>query len=227
MPGPWTFGWTQLLAVIGLILTVTIAVGGFRTFGRWKKEKIEEKRIDTAIDALAIVYEGKFVFDSIRSPMSFPSEYADMPAGIGTEAERNARGPYFAILRRVEAHKEFFERAWKTQVRCTALFGPKVEDTFLLIQRARREIEVSASMLYRDPKPGFQSEDNLKTWERFRTDVWSAYGDSAEIPDRVGKKLSDFQKQIEDLCRPIIDREYGRRRAHSLLGRAAEWLGMS
>jgi hypothetical protein len=30
-----------------------------------EKEKIEEKRIDTAIEALALVYESKFIFDHI------------------------------------------------------------------------------------------------------------------------------------------------------------------
>ena len=39
------------------------------------------------------------------------------------------------------------------QVRCTALFGSKVEEIFLLMQRARRDIEMSAGMLLRDPEP--------------------------------------------------------------------------
>jgi hypothetical protein len=133
MSTPWTFGWAQLLTIVGFIITISIAVGGFRTFARWKKEKIEEKRIDTAIEALALVYESKFIFDQIRSEMSFPYEWKDMPEGYGPEGERNARGPFYAILKRIEAQKEFFERAWKIQVRCTALFGPNVEEEFLLM----------------------------------------------------------------------------------------------
>ena len=66
MSDPWAFGWTQLLAIIGFIITVAIAIGGFRTCDRWKREKLEEKRIDTAIEALALVYESKFIFDRIR-----------------------------------------------------------------------------------------------------------------------------------------------------------------
>ena len=127
-----------------------IAWFGFRTFERWHREKIEEKRIDTAIEALALVYESKFIFDNIRSPMSFDYEWKDMPEALA-EQQRNARGQFYAILRSAsQAHKDFFERAWKMQVRCTALFGPSVEETFLLMQRARREIEVSAEMLLRD-----------------------------------------------------------------------------
>lgn len=164
MPTPWTFGWTQLLTIVGFIITIAIAIGGFRTFGRWKKERIEEKRIDTAIEALTLVYESKFIFDHIRSAMSFPYEWKDMPADYGPETQRNVRGSFYAILKRIDAQKEFFERAWKIQVRCTALFGSEVEEPFLLMQRARREIEVSAEMLLRDPEPSVRTQDNLELW---------------------------------------------------------------
>src|SRR5262249_11775350 len=162
---PWTFGWTQLLTIAGFIITIVIAIGGFRTFNRWKREKIEEKRIETAIEALALVYESKFVFDHIRSPMAFGYEWADMPDNYGEP--RDERGSFYAVLKRIKANKEFFDRAWKMQVRCTALFGPHLEEIFLLVHRARRQIEVSAWMLLKDPEPTNKSEDNLKTWNQF------------------------------------------------------------
>lgn len=227
MPTPWTFGWTQLLTIIGFVITIAIAVGGFRTFGRWRKEKIEEKRIDTAIEALALVYESKFVFDAIRSEMSYPYEWKDMPTDYGTEDQRNARGPFYAILKRIDVHRDFFERAWKIQVRCTALLGPEVEEAFLLMHRARRQIEVSAEMLLHDPQPSLKSQDNLETWDQFRADVWPAYGRKAKGGDKVGQRLSDFKTKMEDLCRPIIGRQYGKRPRRAVAGRVADWLGMS
>jgi hypothetical protein len=54
MGDAWVFGTNQLLTVLGLLLTLGIALASFRTFGRWKKEKLEEKRIDIAIQALAL-----------------------------------------------------------------------------------------------------------------------------------------------------------------------------
>jgi hypothetical protein len=209
MGNPWSFGWTQLLTIIGFIITTTIAIGGFRTFERWKREKLEEKRIDTAIEALALAYESKFIFDHIRSEMSFGYEWQDMPVQHESEERRNARGPFYAMLKRIEMNKEYFDRAWKLQVRCTAIFGPEVEETFLLLQKARREVEVSAGMLYRNPEPDFKSSDNLETWNSFRADVWPAYGKLAKEGDQVGKKLADFKDRLEKLCRPVIDREYG------------------
>jgi hypothetical protein len=67
----WAFGWTQVLTLIGFAITVGIAIGGFRTFGRWKREKVEELRMETAIAALAAAYKSKYVFQHIRSPMSY------------------------------------------------------------------------------------------------------------------------------------------------------------
>ena|ERR1700738_2899485 len=94
MGNPWSFGWAQLLTIIGFIITISIVTRGFRTFERWKREKLEERRIDTAIEALALAYESKFIFDHIRSEMSFGYEWQDMPLQNESEERRNARGPF-------------------------------------------------------------------------------------------------------------------------------------
>jgi hypothetical protein len=177
-----------------------------------------------AIEALALVYESKFIFDHIRSEMSVSYEWQDMPEDYGFVEQRSARGPFYAVLNRISAQKEFFERAWKMQVRCTALYGPKVADAFLLMRRARREIEVSAEMLLRDPEPTFKSQDNLETWDRFRADIWPAYGRKAKGGDTVGQKLADFKAQMQTFCRPIVDREFGKQPRKGLVGQIASRL---
>ena len=205
-PDPWAFGWTQLLTIIGFVITLGIALGGFRTFGRWKREKLEEKRIEIALDMLGMVYEAKYIFDNIRSPMSFDYEWRDMPEGVGNnEGDRRRRGPFFATLKRIEAHREFFERAWKLQPRCIAVFGPEAEEIFLLMHRSRREIEVSAEMLV------FHNLGNDRdTIRQFERDVWDTAGHHIEL-DRVGARLNEFRTRAEALCRPVIHREFGRR----------------
>ena len=50
MNNPWAFGWTQLLTVLGFIITIGIAFGSYRTFERWKREKLEEKKLDVALE---------------------------------------------------------------------------------------------------------------------------------------------------------------------------------
>ncbi len=80
------------------------------------------------------------------------------------------------------------------------------------MHRARREIEVSAEMLMRDPRPQLNSQDNQNTWNSFRADVWPAYGKLSPDGDKVGNKLDAFRKDMEALCRPIVDKEFGRPR---------------
>lgn len=229
MSDPWAFGWTQLFTVIGLVITTAIAIGGFRTFGRWKREKLEEKRIDLALEVLAFAHKSKFVFDAIRSAMAYPYEWEDMPKKFGEtddDGKRGERGTFYAVFKRMERNKEFFDKAWDLQVRCSAMFGAKAEELFLFMHRARREIEVSAQMLFHDPYPTHSTADNLATWNQFRADVWEPYGKLAPEGDKVGKKLTDFRDRIEGLCRPIIDKNYGRTPRNGIFGRIADGLGM-
>jgi hypothetical protein len=120
--------------------------------------------------------------------MSFEYEWKDTPETLGdTEDMRRQPGSFYAVLTRIENNKDFFERAWKAQVRCGALFGQEAEDAFLLMQKARRQVEVSAQMLARDPFPQVNTNDNKLTWERFRADVWSGYGEPMKVKDTCKK----------------------------------------
>jgi hypothetical protein len=226
MDSPWAFGWTQLLTIVGFIITVLIAIGGFRSFERWRREKIEEKRIDSAVDALVLIREAKWVFENIRSPMSFDYEWKDMPETPGeSEEERRRRGSFYTVLKRIEGHRDFFDRAWKLQIRCGALFGQKADDALLLVQKARRQVEVSAGMLARDPVPQVRTDDNKRTWDRFRTDVWAGYDQVTELEDTVAQKLEESNQSIEAICRPVLDRQFGKK-WRSGIGRALDWLGL-
>jgi hypothetical protein len=125
-PDPWQFGWTQLLTIVGFLITLGIAIGGFRTFGRWKREKLEERKIEIAFEGLSIAYETKFIFDAIRSPAAFPYEWRDMPRMDGeTDNDWSRRGSFYAILKRIANNKDFFERIWKLQPRFMAVFKPR------------------------------------------------------------------------------------------------------
>jgi hypothetical protein len=215
-PDPWMFGWTQVLTIIGFIITICIAFGGFRTFGRWKKEKLEEKKIEIAFEALSIAYETKFIFEAIRSPMASSYEWADMPrTQEDSDDEWSRRGTFYATLKRIERNKDFFDRLWRLQPRFMAMFGPETEQIFLLLHQARRFIEVSAQMLgrRRDHGEGW-SKDRQRLHQRMEADIWSGMDEVSDgdeiIPDldRVSSRLRQFRDRIVSLCRPIVDREF-------------------
>jgi hypothetical protein len=212
MADPWMFG----LGVAGLILTAVLGGLGLRTLEKWRHEKIEEKKIELALDALSLAYESKGVFEGIRSRLASSSEWADMAEMPSEdERERKRRGSYYAIMKRIQFHRGFFERAWAMQPRCTALFGTNAEDTFLQLHKARRAIEIACEMLTNVVK---QPEDDEQLWFQLRADIWGSHGASrAKEPDRVDKMLDEFRTGMERLCRPTLANKSKRERKYWFL----------
>jgi hypothetical protein len=82
-----------VVALLSLCVTIIIAIFGFSTFGRWKREQLEGRRIDIAFSALDLAYKTGHVFDHIRGPLIEDYEWADMPEVAGdTEHKRRRRG---------------------------------------------------------------------------------------------------------------------------------------
>ena len=129
-----------LVSALGFLITGTLAGIGLNTFSRWKRQKLEEKRIELAIDALAIAYEAKFVFERLR--VRFVRIYDDVGSGESAEL----RGPQ-AVLERIYANKEFFDKVWKLEPQFMAVFGADAEKIFELLHQARRNLEIKAEAL--------------------------------------------------------------------------------
>jgi hypothetical protein len=200
MDNPWAFGWTQLFAGAGLIL----GVFGLRTLNKWRREKIEEKKVDLAMDAISLANESKGVFEEIRSSLLSTSEWDDMEVIPGEDrGERDRRGGYYARLKRIRHHAEFFKRAYAMQPRCAALFGVEAEDAFNKMHKARRWIEVACEMLAHDIK---RPEDDRDLWFQLRADILGGSVTSlAKEPKRVDNLLEEFRAEVERLCRPSLE----------------------
>ena len=86
-----------------------------------------------------------------------------------------------------------------------AIFGAETEETFRLLHEARRDIQIACELVDWIGKP--ESQEDRDLWVSARLDIFSSDGASAKDGDRVGKKLEDFRSKIEELCRPIVDRD--------------------
>jgi hypothetical protein len=193
------------LTVLGFAITITLAIAGFRTFDRWKREKIEERRIETAIDALALVYESKIVFRTIRASMSYDYEYKAMPPIDGeSEAKKHLRGSYWVVGKRLIDNNDYFDRVWKLQPIVMAIFGERMEEVFRKLHEARALVQVASQTLAWDEPPD-NTPDNRQLHKQLRTDLW---GGGSNDNDRVQESLDAFQKGIERVCRPVVDREF-------------------
>ena len=69
--------------VIGLV-----GFGGFRTFGRWRREHIEERRIEIAFETLSIAQESNFVFERIVLGLSLMCNTTYNLAGVNDVRDR-------------------------------------------------------------------------------------------------------------------------------------------
>jgi hypothetical protein len=207
-PGLWTFGLNQLLTVAGL----AVAYFGVRTFGKWRKEKIEERRIELALEGLSLAYESKEVFKHIRSRVIFTGEGADVPP-IEDESDKDKRQrqSFYAVLKRIEASNEFFTRVWKLQPKFIAIFGDGAEEIFDQLHSARRNIEAVASAGAFERVPTSLEGQALAHYKQeltgYRTTIFGSSSRTG-ISDPVGEKLDDFRKRMDDLCRPVIHQTY-------------------
>jgi hypothetical protein len=210
MSEPWAFGWTQLLTIVGFLITGAIAIGGFGTFERWRKQKLEEKKIEIAFEALAIAYECQFVFGLIRNPGTMGYEYEDMPREGVTEEEWRRRGPFYAILKRITDNRPYFLKVLQLQPRVMTMFRPETEAIFKKLNEARVHVTVSAQMLMRPidrvERPWNEQAQNLHA--QCEADIWEGLGEMAPNGDRVTTKLNEFRDGLEAICRPVLDRNY-------------------
>ncbi len=202
------------VASVAFVITTILAVVGLRTFGKWKREKLEERRMETAFQALKLAYQSTFVFEHIRSPLIEGYEWAEMPVRAGDdENKRSRRGSYYSVMKRVEANKDFFKAAWDIQPACMAIFGAEIQDAFLGLHKARRQIEVACQMLHNHVDDFPMIPDSHKElWQQLRADLCGAEAPFAPEGDRVGKQLTEFREGIERVCRPLVEHRVGKKK---------------
>lgn len=195
------------LTVIGFGLSTILAIAGLKTFSRWKREKVEERRIETAIDALALAYESKVVFRAIRSPHSNELEHKNMAVKEGeSEEDRQMRGAYWAVGKRVLENRDYFERAWKLQPLVMAIFGEHMEKVFEELHNARSIVQVASQTLTWELPltPTVRTKEDYELRVQLRNDLWGTKAGE----DRVETSLEAFRKGIERVCKPVVDREF-------------------
>jgi|GEM_PF-2126099 hypothetical protein len=197
-----------VLTLVGFSIALAIAAAAFDAMKKLRRQRVEERRMEIALDALAIAYESKYVFDRIRSPMVFDYEWRSTQKIAGeSEAAWQQRGQFFAVKQRILNNQDYFERAYLLQPRLMALLGSRAQEIFTLLHAARRDVELAADMLaWRVQNAiGPTPEHDEEFWRQCKRDVYD-YGDFEPEKDKVARKLREFRQRMELLCRPIIEK---------------------
>ena len=136
------------VSLLGIIAAAVAAIFGFKSFERWKREQLEERRIDVALEGLAIARESKYVFARIRNPNGFEGEWRSMPVREGeSESDRGRRGTTYAILMRLKTDQDFFDRVSRFLPKAVALFGDVIEGYFERLEFAESLVRDAAIQL--------------------------------------------------------------------------------
>jgi hypothetical protein len=212
------------VALIGIIVTGWLAFAGLKTFGRWKRERLEEKRIDVAIEALAIAFEARLVFDDIRARFTRTYVYADTKTdGVpdGKNRQRTLQDSCAAVLKRVEAHQPFFDKALALEPKFVAVFGRDKDAVFERLFSARKRVIDTVEALLDDSRVELDPDDSEGRGRRvkWRKQIFASPG-IVDEEDEVGKSLQQFRDEIEKLCRPIVDRTFNPKEPASKEGSA-------
>jgi hypothetical protein len=207
MNDPWAFGWTQLFTLVGLTMSGVVSVLGLRTFTKWQREKIHEKKLEIAFEALSLAYEATMVFDDIRRRFIHAYEWADMPTeGLDNEKIGILQSNW-AIISRMNRHADFFQRLLKLQPKFLAVFGSENDSTFLKLHRARTLIQSGLDILREIPEPR-RGTDEWDLILQARSDVWDHASSGVKEPHRVTKLLEEFRSEVEKKCAPFVNREF-------------------
>lgn len=116
---------------------------------------------------------------------------------------RKEAGPFFAILKRIEHNKDYFDRVWKLQPRYMAVFGKDTAEIFMKLRQTRRRMEVSASMLLRAAIRNEPYRD-AEFRERLENDIWNVENEK----DKVGPNIKTFVEGVERHCSPVVAHRY-------------------
>ncbi|RTL62157.1 MAG: hypothetical protein EKK42_32790 [Pseudonocardiaceae bacterium] len=207
------------MTAVGVVATGTLAALGLRSFSKFKQEKIEERRIEVSLDALTIAYESKFVFQAIRARASSSHEWEgatdesySVPGGISVLLREAQRAPY-AVIKRIENHKEFFDRITKIEPRFMAVFGSETEQIFSRIHNARIQLESAAGQLFDMGRIEYDTADAISRDQlrELRALIFRGPTESKD-QDKIGDLVDGFRVEIEAICRPIVDQQYGKRK---------------
>jgi hypothetical protein len=206
-----------VIALVGIAVTGTVAGLGLRSFAKFKREKIEERRIEVALDALTLAYESKFVFQAIRARAFTSDEHEDgsdesyaVPGGIKITLREVQHGPY-AVLKRIQNRSEFFERVVEIEPRFMAVFGAETEQIFARLYSARTQLEAAAGQLFEMGRIEYDPDDEFSRNQlREMKDLVYRGPTESKEKDRIGDLVDGFRMEIEAMCRPIVDHQYGK-----------------
>lgn len=200
---------SELLKALPSIVTAVTAVIGVliakRGLDRWHVETIGRRKAELAEQALTAFYEVRDVFIWVRSPGMFGGEGERRKANTEeSEKQRGERNLYFVPLERLTHEAELFAKIHALRYSYAAYFGKAALAPFQAIRMAQAEITSAAGVLIQitneeGSTSGYGGRDSGAD---LRKVIWG----SGERPDKLDHAIDEAVQQIEELCRPVLEK---------------------
>lgn len=219
----WTATGSMLsgLGTIGGAIVVFFAAKiGKDTFTDWKRQKIEERRIDLAEAALTLAYKLQGAIGSIRGPFAFAGEVAAAEANLREqslltdqtpEAQKGSLSQAQTTLNRITRFGDLYDTLAELRPSTRAVFGAEVEGTLAVFDDVTRRVRAAALGYARTGREPYANEvlarRDLERRERYEQILWedSEVDDNGElVEDKIKKAVADAVERLENLFRPYL-----------------------
>ncbi|MGO8844390.1 MAG: hypothetical protein ACLQFI_03410 [Methylocella sp.] len=159
-----------------------------------------KRRVALTEDVLTTFYHVKDVLVNARNPFSFGNEGVERPRrGDESEGLTRLRNSYYVPIARLNKEAEIFAKLYGSRYRFKAYFGEPADEPFKEIHRIRVEIVTAAEALIDSVQDGTPDHDPQFTKD-MRDTIWHRHNKE----DAINKSIDVAIKQIEDICRPIL-----------------------
>lgn len=183
-----------------------VALYGLRT---WHREHVGKRRIELAQETLVLFYRARDAVRYIRMELSGPD---DVDASIEkfddeTEEQWELRKKASIPRKRYRDNEEVFNQLRATRYQFMVLFGKEYEELFHRVVAIVSEIMLAARKLSafairkRPPQNQKRLEEYEEKVEKLEAAIWE--GDPEE--DHISQKMDDLIKDVERVCRSIIE----------------------
>ena len=184
-----------LVAALAALLAIIVA------YPNWLMQQRYKAKEERALTILSAFYEGRQVFDHIRSPILVPAEIGKAEEIIAklkakpSEADHQRSVQKFVTYLRIDEYQEYWEKILTLLPMTRAVFGDQAETWLKDILKARKELYAAASMY---PKTG---EKNL---EKLENKLWKDYASVKDEADPFDKLLNETQESLQNQMGPFF-----------------------
>lgn len=195
MPIDWGATGTWMQAWAGFAEAGAVGFAAFKgadAFKGWRRQKIEERRIDAAERILTLAYRVRTAISGMRHPMMWigPLNEAEKmlrEKGVDLDSESDGKKRRIVHAQAVFDRINSFQSEWDELAAVTpvakALFGDEVESALTSLGK-QRNIVAAAAESYADDD-GSDADFSKK----IRSDLWEALGEVGEDADEISKAV--------------------------------------